>query len=101
MKYYIFNPKEIFLDSIYLMTDMNIDLNPKGITYYSDVENATVLKVNHDLYWAPIEISKEDYYNNRKPRFAYVEKVIKCECGLDITGVGGMHSTWCPKFENN
>lgn len=21
----------------------------------------------------------------------------RCECGVDKTGVGGMHSTWCPK----
>lgn len=23
----------------------------------------------------------------------------KCECGTDKSGVGGLHSDWCPKFE--
>ena len=28
---------------------------------------------------------------------AWAGSITKCECGLDKTGVGGNHSSWCPK----
>lgn len=39
----------------------------------------------------------EDYLPFRSAPTGFVINPAKCECGVDAAGVGGLHSSWCPK----
>lgn len=110
MNYYIFIAKNQTLSSIYLKTDMLMPVNPIGkFTYYDEAGFPVV--VDHDDYWKATQIDEKDYLAAVLKDFEQLsmfdaysyqtkEHVIKCECGVDITG-SGKHSTYCPKYREH
>lgn len=37
------------------------------------------------------------FHEDAPPQFKPVVVERQCECGVDKAGVGGLHSSWCPK----
>jgi hypothetical protein len=89
--------------SKYIKTDVKLP-TPVGVLFYTDELTGAFVPIDHDEYYQPVEFTEEQYNADQNPTSPFVwfteDDVFKvnerkCECGLDITGKGGKHSTWC------
>lgn len=73
-------------------------MTPKQITKQTDKAIEAWAKALNEYLWADYNAPRtiflnSDDYNTLKEELGEVS----CECGVDKTGVGGLHSDWCPK----